>query len=78
MIPTILISLIPILVQTAESLFSSGQGIQKKEWVVGFVDDVFVLLEKRASLPDWFKQSEPLMKTLVDTLIEKAVNELEK
>lgn len=79
MIPGILISLIPVLVSLAEKEFGgSGQGTQKKEWVVGMVDDIFVLLEKRSNLPDWFKQSEPLVKTLVDELIEKAVEALEK
>lgn len=76
MIPTLLITLIPVLVSQAEKIFGSGTGPSKRAWVMEAIKEIEPLI-KRVE-PEKFQAYNEAAEAIIDTAIEFALDALEK
>lgn len=76
MLPSILVSLIPILVEQAEKLMGEGAGAKKRDWVHSAVADLQPFIKRVA--PEWATKNLDVLGGMVDTAIEFALDALEK
>lgn len=66
--------IVPELVKAAEAKFGSGQGVQKRQWVIDAVNSVLKALNPL--LPSWVVAIEGPIVDLIDWAIDSALDKL--
>lgn len=74
LIETLISSLVPILIQEAESLLGSKPDPSNHSWVTGLIQEVAGLLDKL--LPAWIKPAESEIEQLVEDAVKKLLDKI--